>query len=102
MMANSNTKTMTVKEEVEHSTAFAEDASRDEHVAIKTDTYAVDAAALGEHLPQHYYRSVGFIGTVIVSGRSTKNTIAANLGRHYVLVILATTLVGSCRPTHSP
>ncbi len=66
-MANSNTKTMAVKEEVEHASSYAEDAHREEHIAIKTDTYAVDEAALGENLPKHYYRSIGFIGTVIVS-----------------------------------
>jgi hypothetical protein len=66
-MASPKTETMVVKEEVEHSSAFAEDAPRHEHVVIKTDTYAVDEAALGKHLPKHYYRSVGFIGTVVVS-----------------------------------
>ena len=66
-MVDSNNKTMAVKEEVEHSSSFAHDAPRDHHIVIKTDTYAVDEAALGEHLPKHYYRSVGFIGTVIVS-----------------------------------
>ena len=38
-----------------------------DHVAIKTDTFAIDKAALGDNLPKHYYRSIGFIGTVIVS-----------------------------------
>jgi hypothetical protein len=66
-MASPNAKTMAVKEEVEYSSAFAEDAPRHEHVVIKTDTFAVDEAALGAHLPKHYYRSVGFIGTVLVS-----------------------------------
>ena len=67
MMADSNNKTMAVKEEVEHSSSFTDDAPRGHHVVIKTDTYAVDEAALGEHLPKHYYRSIGFIGTVTVS-----------------------------------
>jgi hypothetical protein len=66
-MASPNTKTMAVKQEVEHSSAFAEDAPHHEHVVIKTDTFAVDEAALGKNLPKHYYRSVGFIGTVAVS-----------------------------------
>lgn len=40
-----------------------------DHIAIKTDTYAIDEDALGQNLPKHYYRSFGFIGTVIVSCR---------------------------------
>ena len=36
------------------------------HVAIKTDTFAIDIKALGQNLPKNYYRSIGFIGTVIV------------------------------------
>ncbi|KAK4941425.1 hypothetical protein LTR10_018694 [Elasticomyces elasticus] len=36
-----------------------------DHVAIKTDTYAIDEDALGQNLPKHYYRSIGFIGTFI-------------------------------------
>ena len=41
--------------------------TRDAHIAIQTDTYAIDEDALGTNLPKHYYRSPGFIGTVIVS-----------------------------------
>jgi hypothetical protein len=66
-MANSNTKTMSVKEEAEHISGYEQHEPRGEHVVIKTDTFAVAEAALGEHLPPHYYRSLGFIGTVAVS-----------------------------------
>lgn len=66
-MASSNTKTLVVKEEAEHASGYGEREPRGEHVVIKTDTFAVAEAALGEHLPPHYYRSVGFIGTVAVS-----------------------------------
>ncbi|KAF4636561.1 hypothetical protein G7Y89_g1524 [Cudoniella acicularis] len=38
---------------------------RDAHVAIHTETYDIDEDALGTNLPKHYYRSAGFIGTVI-------------------------------------
>ena len=38
-----------------------------DQVAIKTDTFAIDIKALGHNLPKNYYRSIGFIGTVIVS-----------------------------------
>jgi hypothetical protein len=37
------------------------------HVAIHTDTYDIDENALGNNLPNNYYMSPGFIGTVIVS-----------------------------------
>lgn len=40
---------------------------RDAHVAIHTDTYDIDADALGTNLPKRYYFSPGFIGTVTVS-----------------------------------
>jgi hypothetical protein len=42
----------------------------DPNVAIHTDTYDIDAAALGNNLPDKYYLSPGFIGTVIVSQAS--------------------------------
>lgn len=35
-----------------------------EHVAIQTDTFAINEDALGENLPPNYWRSPGFIGTV--------------------------------------
>jgi hypothetical protein len=38
-----------------------------DHVAIRTDTFAIDEDALGQNLPKHYYRSISFIGTVIVN-----------------------------------
>lgn len=99
-MVDSNTKTMAVKEEVEHSSSFAEVAPRHEHVVIQTDTFAVDEAALGEHLPKHYYRSVGFIGTVVVSLLLPWHD-KADPCRHYVLEISATTWAGSCLRTPS-
>lgn len=34
-------------------------------VAIHTATYDISASALGTNLPKHYYRSIGFIGTVV-------------------------------------
>jgi hypothetical protein len=37
------------------------------HIAIQTDTFAIDEDALGLNLPKNYYHSIGFIGTVIVS-----------------------------------
>ncbi|OAL29462.1 hypothetical protein AYO20_09199 [Fonsecaea nubica] len=37
----------------------------EQHIAIQTETFAIDEEALGNNLPKHYYRSVGFIGTVI-------------------------------------
>jgi len=37
------------------------------HIAIQTDTYAIDEDALGTNLPERYYWSPGFVGTVIVS-----------------------------------
>ena len=43
-----------------------------DHVAVRTDTFAIDEDALGQNLPKNYYRSIGFIGTVIVS-RSPSN-----------------------------
>ncbi|KPI41091.1 putative MFS-type transporter YusP [Cyphellophora attinorum] len=36
-----------------------------EHVAIHNDTYDIAESALGQNLPKNYYRSVGFIGTVV-------------------------------------
>jgi hypothetical protein len=38
-----------------------------DHVAVRTDTFAIDEDALGKNLPKNYYRSIGFIGTVIVN-----------------------------------
>jgi hypothetical protein len=38
----------------------------DSHIAIHTETYAIDEDALGTHLPKRYYFSRGFIGTVVV------------------------------------
>ena len=63
-MATTDTKTVP-HEKVESISPPA--STGDDHVAIKTDTYAIDEDALGQNLPKHYYRSVGFIGTVIVS-----------------------------------
>ena len=80
---------MAVKEEVEHSSSFTQDGSPGDHVVIKTDTYAVDEAALGEHLPKHYYRSIGFIGTVAVSHLYRDDTTAPDFRRHYVSGTLA-------------
>lgn len=37
------------------------------HIAIHTETYAIDEDALGTHLPRRYYFSRGFIGTVVVN-----------------------------------
>lgn len=48
----------------------AANAHHDAHIAIHTDTYDIDADALGTNLPKHYYRSFGFIGTVIVRSPS--------------------------------
>jgi hypothetical protein len=45
----------------------AQKPAHDPNVAIHTDTYAIDAAALGNNLPARYYLSPNFIGTVIVS-----------------------------------
>lgn len=39
--------------------------STGDHVAIQTDTYAIDKDALGTELPPKYWISPGFIGTVI-------------------------------------
>lgn len=47
--------------------ASSESSQTNDHVAIKTDTFAIDEDALGRDLPKHYYRSAGFIGTVIAS-----------------------------------
>lgn len=101
-MDTSNNKTMAVKEEVEHTSDIAGHDADGEHVAIRTDTYAVAEEALGEHLPQHYYRSVGFIGTVAVSQPPMERIAVANFHRHYVLEISATTLAGSCQLIPSP
>lgn len=38
----------------------------DSHIAIHTETYAIDEDALGKHLPKRYYFTRGFIGTVVV------------------------------------
>jgi hypothetical protein len=90
MMADSNNEKMAVKEEVEHTSDFTDQDTTGEHVVIKTDTFAVAEAALGEHLPQHYYRSIGFIGTVAVSTVRPDKATAADPHRHYVLVTSAT------------
>lgn len=45
----------------------AEKSLQDYNVAIQTDTFAIDAAALGDSLPPRYYLSPNFIGTVAVS-----------------------------------
>jgi hypothetical protein len=37
----------------------------DHHVAIHSDTFDIDVNALGTNIPKGYYRSWGFIGTVI-------------------------------------
>lgn len=39
---------------------------QDRRVAIHTDTYDIDEAALGTNLPKRYYLSSSFIGTVTV------------------------------------
>jgi hypothetical protein len=36
-----------------------------EHIAIHNDTYDIAESALGQNLPKNYYRSIGFIGTVV-------------------------------------
>jgi hypothetical protein len=43
------------------------DQGKEDRIVIKTDTYAIDEGALGHNLPKHYYRSIGFIGSVAVS-----------------------------------
>lgn len=55
------------KESIQHTADVGP--TTNDHVAIKTDTYAIDEAALGHDLPKHYYRSIGFIGTVTVSAK---------------------------------
>jgi MFS family permease len=35
------------------------------HVAIHNETFDIAETALGTNLPKHYYRSIGFIGTVV-------------------------------------
>jgi len=37
----------------------------EKHIAIHNETYDIAETALGTNLPKHYYRSIGFIGTVI-------------------------------------
>lgn len=37
-----------------------------QHVAIQNETFAINEEALGTNLPKNYYRSFGFIGTIIV------------------------------------
>ena len=101
-MAHSNTKSMAVQEEVDHAPSYAHDASHSDHVVIKNDTFAIDEAALGENLPKHYYRSIGFIGTVAVCDLEREVIPATDLCRHYVSETLATIWVGSCLRTLSP
>ncbi|CAI7580078.1 unnamed protein product [Penicillium manginii] len=36
-----------------------------QHVAIQNETFAINEEALGTNLPKNYYRSFGFIGTII-------------------------------------
>lgn len=37
----------------------------EKHVAIHNETFDIAENALGTNLPKHYYRSIGFIGTVV-------------------------------------
>jgi MFS family permease len=69
MAANtSDTKHMATENQIERSSnsSDAPHANTEKHhVAIHNATFDIDASALGTDLPQRYYRSVGFIGTVI-------------------------------------
>ncbi|KAJ9658280.1 hypothetical protein H2201_007839 [Coniosporium apollinis] len=48
-----------------HQHEVSEPSHRSDHVAIQTETFAIDEDALGKNLPRNYYYSPGFIGTVV-------------------------------------
>ena len=60
-MDNNKTKTENIERGSEDSYIGGD------HVAVRTDTFAIDEDALGQNLPKNYYCSIGFIGTVIVN-----------------------------------
>lgn len=68
---DAHTKDMATTKQVERASnnesEYVIDNEKPDHhrVAIHNDTFAIDEAALGTNLPPKYYRSWGFIGTVI-------------------------------------
>ncbi|KAL4894250.1 fungal trichothecene efflux pump [Aspergillus ambiguus] len=51
------------KEQIEHASIV--DNSQATDPAIQNDTFAIDREALGDNLPNNYYRSLNFIGTIV-------------------------------------
>ena len=70
-LPQSDTKMAPDTAQVEHASNTSDQADsvtatpHTNHVAIKNETFAIDEAALGHDLPKHYYRSWGFVGTVV-------------------------------------
>lgn len=52
--------------EVGHATHIDMEDQKASHIAIHNETYDIDEAALGTNLPEKYYWSPAFIGTVAV------------------------------------
>ena len=59
---------------VNENSHHAEHRPAGDHIAIHTDTYDIAEDALGTNLPKRYYRSPGFIGTVVVRSISSQDS----------------------------